>query len=251
MRRTNIFGTPTATLVRLLRVPPGRPTPPHHHARKVRVVALVVFLLLCSPVAGQLIVLPTTGKSVGAVTAPEAGKWLVFGPNSLKSVQPTVLDGGKCCLFEGLSGEYAVVFLPPGDTAQPLVANLVLGGTAPLPPDPVDPVDPLSIFARQVRDWCLALVPAASRGKAAALAQSFSTVSSQMAAGTLATPEAVIKATYEANLAVLGNDREQWALFREKLRVELNARSKAGTLQTIPQHMAVWDEIAAGLRAVK
>lgn len=104
-----------------------------------RLVATALLLLVLPVVTrAQLTVLPSEGKSLGSATAPEAGKWIVFGPGGFKPVQPVVLDGGKTVIWEGDAGEYAVIFLPPGD-AQPLVQTVTLGQGV-KPPDP--PVPP-------------------------------------------------------------------------------------------------------------
>jgi hypothetical protein len=203
---------------------------------------------------GQLVIRPAAGKSLGCVSAQEPGKWLVFGPNSIKFIQPTILDGGKSCVFEGAAGEYAVVFLPPAADAQPLVANVVLGGSAPdpppTPPEP-PPDDSLSVLGRQVRDWATQLVPQPSRVKCESVARSLDSICSQMAAGTLKDPANIIAATRTANQQAVGDLREQWLPFFEQVRKYLNEESKAGRLTTVQQHQVIWKDLAAGLRAVK
>lgn len=111
---------------------------------------LVVLLMISASVspAQQLKTLPEPGKLLGYVAAEEPGKWLVFGPGGITIVQPTVIDGGKAVFWQGAAGEYAVVFLPPGD-AQPLPINVVLGGPAP-GPDPPDPPTPEPSGAKQI-----------------------------------------------------------------------------------------------------
>jgi hypothetical protein len=177
----------------------------------------------------------------------------VFGPDSLKFVQPTILEGGKIAIFQGSPGMYAVCFIPPGDTAQPLVANVTLGGAAP-PDDPDDPdpptPPPLTGLAKQTHDWAITLVPSTAQLKCQAVAQSFSSVASQIAAGTLTDPAKIIEATRTSNLAAAG-DRDAWLPFFEKLRVYLNAESQAGRLVTAEQYRAAWVAIAKGLEAVR
>ena len=99
-------------------------------------LAVVALLLLPLPASAQITVLPTQGKSLGSASAPEPGKWIVFAAGFLP-VQPVLLDGGKTILWEGDAGDYAVIYLPPGD-AQPVVQRVTLGGTVtpPIPPDP-------------------------------------------------------------------------------------------------------------------
>ena len=41
-------------------------------------------------------------------------------------VQPTLNDGGKSIVWEGDAGDYAVIYLPPGD-GQPVVQKVTLG----------------------------------------------------------------------------------------------------------------------------
>lgn len=110
------------------------------HSRDPLVGALGwAVLLLCSVAQAQLTVLPSPGKSLGAVTAPEPGKWVVFAKDFMP-VQPTLVDGGKTILWEGAAGDYAIIYFPPGD-GQPVVQKVTLGGSAPepKPPDPPAP----------------------------------------------------------------------------------------------------------------
>lgn len=220
-------------------------------------IACLVCLILHLPAQAQLNVLPTAGKSLGCVTAPEPGKWLVFGPDSLKFVQPTILEGGKIAIFEGAPGLYAVCFIPPGDTAQPLVANVTLGAADPPPgpgpgpgPEP-GPDPPLTGLSKQVRDWATTLVPSNARLKCQAVAQSFSTVASQIGAGTLAAPSQIIAVTTQANRESAGATRDDWLPFFEQLRKYLNTESQAGRLATPEQHRVTWLAIAQGLEAVR
>lgn len=84
------------------------------------------------------------------------------------------------------------------------------------------------------------------KDKLEALAVSFEKVSLQMT--TLTTPEAIIKATAEANRAALGADLPQFVPLLQKIQVSLEKFAKTGTLKTPEQHAAVWQEIARGLR---
>lgn len=201
--------------------------------------------------------LPEPGKFLGYVATEQPGKWLVFGPGGFTVVQPTVLEGGKAIIWQGDAGEYAAVFFPPGDTVQPLVQKVTLGTIIPpLPPTPPTPPTPppgppLSALAAQTRDWVITLVPPTAAIRCELVAQSFSAISSQMAAGTLAEPAKIIAATRDANQAAVGELRDAWLPFFQKVRKYLNAESAAGRLATLAQHQAVWNDLAAGLRAAK
>jgi hypothetical protein len=101
---------------------------------------MLLFGLLCTLALGSepspFRVLPEPGQSLGYAEHTEAGKWIVFGPDGFRPVQPTILGGGTAALWQGTAGEYAVICLPPGD-AQPVVAVVELGGGSPDPePDP-------------------------------------------------------------------------------------------------------------------
>ena len=104
-----------------------------------------VLLLFSAATHGQdLKILPEQGKFLGYVAHAEPGKWIVFGPGGFKPVQPQLIDGGKAVIWQGDPGEYAVLYLPPGD-AQPVVAVVNLGKPAPDPepgPDPLPPPTP-------------------------------------------------------------------------------------------------------------
>jgi hypothetical protein len=103
-------------------------------------LAVVTLILITLPASAQITVLPTQGKSLGSASAPEPGKWIVFAAGFLP-VQPVLLDGGKTILWEGDAGDYAVIYLPPGD-AQPVVQRVTLGDAKPPDPQPDPGPDP-------------------------------------------------------------------------------------------------------------
>ena len=101
---------------------------------------LVLALLFSSPAWGQLTILPTEGKFLGYVSAPEAGKWIVISAGEFLPVPVTAVDGGKSIIFQADAGKFGIFYFPPND-GQPVVQVLVLGkGVVPPKPDP--PVPP-------------------------------------------------------------------------------------------------------------
>jgi hypothetical protein len=47
-----------------------------------------------------------------------------------------VINSGAAVCWQGQAGEYAIIYLPPGDTAQPLVEVVVLGAAPQPQPNP-------------------------------------------------------------------------------------------------------------------
>jgi hypothetical protein len=225
---------------------------PNFIVNRSAVARLLVFLAVWLTVAvawgQQITVKPDGGRLLGYAAAASPGKWVVFAAGFLE-VKPEVISGGSAIIFQGPAGEYAVVYFGP-ESAEPVVSKVVLGGGGPVPPPPPPP-PPLSAVAKTVQGWATTLVPAAARTKCPAVAASFSTISSRMAAGTLSTPAEILAATRESNVAAVGDQRDAWLPFFEELRKFLNAESEAGKLADVKAHQALWDQIALGLGAVK
>lgn len=79
-----------------------------------------------------------------------------------------------------------------------------------------------------------------------ALAVSFEQISLKMA--VLATPEAIIKATADANRAALGANLPAWVPLLQKIQSALDKMAKSGKMTTPQQHAEVWAAIARGIR---
>lgn len=151
--------------------------------------------------------------------------------------------------FGRFQGVYATVGTDGTLTLK--TCYLVVGDSVDPPTPPVPPTpDPLTGLAKLAHDWA-ATLPDAAKMKAPALAASFEGIASQMAAGTLKFADEIIKSTAEANRAALGDKRENWVVWAQKLQAHLNAESAAGRLKTVDEHRTAWLEIAKGLRAVK
>lgn len=221
----------------------AKPRAPKSLALK-RVGLAMLFSLIAATAFGQVVTFPPSGKSLGAATAPEPGKWIVFA-TGFTPIQPTLVDGGKGIWWVGDAGEYAVIFFPPGD-AQPVVSKVTLGGSAPAPPPGPTPA-PLSAIAEAARVAATS-APAAQRE---AVAASFDGIASQIAAGTLKEAASIIEATRKANQEAVGEAKEAWLPFFEAIRTLLNNEASAGRLATPEAHQAAWEQIAIGVRAAK
>lgn len=79
-----------------------------------------------------------------------------------------------------------------------------------------------------------------------ALAVSFEQIALKMT--VLATPEAIIKATAEANRAALGANLSAWIPLLQKIQVSLEKLARSGKMTTPQQHAEVWASIARGIR---
>lgn len=213
--------------------------------------ALLLLAALASSAAAQLTVKPAAGKFLGYAAAEQPGKWLVFGPDGLKPVQPTILEAGKAAMWEGDAGQYAVILIPPADDAQPIVTVVDLG-KAPTPPPGPDPPPPgpdppkpdnFSAKIRAARD----LVDQAHRGAASQLADIFTAVASEAAANPSAwdpaamANEVKVRATSAMTAEQLAAWRPWWAAYA-KAMVELKL-----TDGDLPGHVAAFQMVAAAL----
>jgi hypothetical protein len=114
------------------------------------------------------------------------------------------------------------------------------------------PTPALTGLAKVAHDLAVEVGPTDGRPTdAKRLAEAFRAVASQIAAGALTTPEAIVAATLTANQAALGDRRAKWAPWAERLMVTLNTEAEAGRLKTPAEHQKAWLAIAQGLEAVQ
>jgi hypothetical protein len=130
----------------------------------------------------------------------------------------------------------------------------------PVPPEPV-PVPPqpiLTEMGKQVHDLAIMHIPdiATRKDKVRALAASHEAIAadvSQAVAGVpayahLKEPAAIVDATVKSNRVAVGTDRPAFVPFFTALNGILKPLATT-TLSTAGGHIAVWQDIAAGLRA--
>ena len=133
-----------------------------------------------------------------------------------------------------------VIFAVTGTPGKLSRHTLLIDADAPPQPETPEAV-------RKVREW-LALVPPESRGAAGALADAFLSVAKRIEAGELKTPAEIVAASKAANNAALGDGRNAWLPFFEKLRDYMNAEAEAGRLVSAADHARLFKQIAEGLR---
>jgi len=226
-------------------------------------------LLVSASVLAETVVLPTSGKAVGYVRSDTPGKWIVLGAG-LVPIKPSIHEGGKVCIFEGDSGAYAAIKIPPGDTDQPEVHSVILGSAGPAPkppviPKPDDPTPAPTIteklgFVTLARDQGEKVAPAEWKAKAHVIADNFEGVSGGLAAGRFqaATPNATIvlaqDAILQTNRATIGGvgsaGRAAWLPFFEAWKVKSDTLASSGKLTKPEDYGQAYSETAAGLRLI-
>lgn len=118
---------------------------------------------------------------------------------------------------------------------------------SPTPPEPA-PDDRFGL-ARQVAGW-LAEVPAPHRSASGRLADSFLSIASAVAAGTLREPASILAETRASNNRALGSAEaiEAWKPFGRRIETRLSELHKDRRLSTADDYRQAWSEIAHGLR---
>ena len=132
--------------------------------------------------------------------------------------------------------------------------ELVIGDTPTPEPSPNPEPGPKPVentWDAKFANW----IPPAGKTFAPKLAGVFEDVAGKIQVkldkGELLTAELVIEMTLAGNRAALTGAPGDWTAFRDGLSSELQRLAQAGSLTSMPQHKAVWLEIAAALRRVK
>ena len=184
---------------------------------------------------GQLVILDASESQVSKF------KWQV----TPKTDNFAVIEDGKRAFFSGdKPGAYTFWIAGAKDNTVDLVSvTIVVEGVVPPEPGP-------SGVEAKIRDWLKLVKSDTWVNEANAIASSFHSVSQQISANLLKTPEDVIKATAISNKASLGSAGPAWQGFGEELRKYLNAESKAGRLADMPSHASLWANIGIALEKI-
>jgi len=137
---------------------------------------------------------------------------------------------------------------PPGPAPTP-TPPVPPTPPSPEPPGPV-PVPPLSEWSRQVLEFTKLVNTANRKQQAEALARSCEALASQVAAGAVKGPRAILAAMTQANATALGANLAQWKAFGDAFAAKLQAEYMAGKLATDSLWADMLRQTAAGLRAV-
>lgn len=151
-------------------------------------------------------------------------------------------------------GKHVVSFVSFDQRITELV-EVSAGKPGPLPPpgpqpDP-DPTPTKFGLVNAVRVWVTSFVDPSSRSSAQALAGSFRGISSAIAAGTIAAPQAILTETKNANNAALGANVRAWEPFGEKLSAEIKRLYLEKKIVTPADFAEAWNEVATGLEAFR
>lgn len=165
--------------------------------------------------AGEHLELRIPGASDIGVIANGRNRWVIAA----------VIDG-RAVLFH----------LSAGDSPEP--------GPGPGPgPEPGPDAPELTRLASQ---W-LELVDINARALRNDLAAAFRRTANRIDAGELRTPAEIIQASSEANRQAVGDQRNDWLPWFERLREQLNGLAADGQLETPADHARAFRELADGL----
>lgn len=139
-------------------------------------------------------------------------------------------------------------------------AKTVTAGTPtpPVPPPPPPP-PPAPTFPDEQLGYSTAIYKAASvvvddarAATAKSLASNFSGIASMIAAGTMPNAQAILAETKKRNEATAGPKRTAWLAAFTALKAKLDADGFDGSKpRPVSDYKQAWEEIAAGLGAVK
>lgn len=146
-------------------------------------------------------------------------------------------DGRRAVFSARIEGEYQfIVACAKGGTVD--VVSHVIRVVGP-PPMPVT-----DSLAEWIPFWnWVEMLP---QDECKALAASFEEIAARQ--DELTKPEDWLRATAEANRAVLGDRLPAWKPMLDKIGTALRKRAESGALDTPEEHAAAWLEVAKGLR---
>ena len=142
-------------------------------------------------------------------------------------------------------------------TKTVILSSPVIIGEGPDPsPDPAapEPSFPEARYNLHKKAYSLAMskVPAATRkGAATAVAKSFESMASAVAAGTIKEVDDLLKKTAESNRAAVGANKAAWEPFFKEMQDTLYSLYEGKQMVTASDFAEAWREVAVGLKSVK
>ena len=142
-------------------------------------------------------------------------------------------------------------------TKTVIISSLVtIGEDLDPAPDPAapEPSFPEARYNLHKKAYSLAMgkVPAAARkGSAAAVAKSFESMASAVAAGAIKEVDDLLKKTAESNRAAVGANKVAWEPFFKEMQDTLYSLYEDKQMVTATDFAEAWREVASGLKSVK
>ena len=185
-------------------------------------------------VVGELVRLQIKGEQVKWQCLPKMEDIETFGESN-----------DKCVISFRSNGEYTIIAAVLKDKVVTLeTIKINVGGVSP-GPGPINPTPMTKIdtgLAAQVRAW--AVDSRVDKQLAKKLAANFNQVAQEAQAGSLTTTGELINrtATLNQTLNLQGFDS-----LMAHIQAELTSRADSGALQSVEQHIVIWNSIASGL----
>jgi hypothetical protein len=142
-------------------------------------------------------------------------------------------------------------------TKTVIISSPVIIGEDPGPdpePSAPEPSFPEARYSLQKKSYSLAMskVPAAIRkGSAAAVAKSFESMASAVAAGAIKEVDELLKKTAESNRVAVGANKAAWEPFFKEMQEVLYSLYESKQMVTASDFAEAWREVAAGLKSIK
>lgn len=142
-------------------------------------------------------------------------------------------------------------------TKTVIISSPVIIGEDPSPtPDPAAPepsfTDARYNLHKKAYSLAMSKVPAATRkGSAAAVAKSFESMASAVAAGAIKEVDDLLKKTAESNRAAVGANKAAWEPFFKEMQDTLYSLYEDKQMVTATDFAEAWREVAVGLKSVK
>lgn len=142
-------------------------------------------------------------------------------------------------------------------TKTVIISSPVIIGEDPGPdpePSAPEPSFPEAKYSLNKKSYSLAMskVPAAIRkGSATAVAKSFESMASAVAAGAIMEVDDLLKKTAESNRAAVGANKTAWEPFFKEMQDTLYSLYESKQMVTASDFAEAWREVAAGLKSVK
>lgn len=181
--------------------------------------------------AGELIVIDVSETGAGS-----------YAYGVTPSLPCRIFEGGTKLVTSTAAGGDYLFFISgakDGVCSMKEILITVTGGVEPGPPTPAS-------FANRLKK---AVAQVTNNDALEDYAEAFEVLASQGAAGIFDDVQAFHDETKRLVQEKLGASHAAWAPVRELIAAECQARAAAGSLTTLGQHVALWREISAALKA--